>query len=225
VTLTLTVQSYFQEGVMLPGVDVALCDRQDVTCAHPKASGTTDPAGGVVLEFPNVANLSMLGLDAYLQLRTPDDAEAAAKIVPWLYYFGFPLSQPQYVATDSPSATLAIRVETIDDANRLAASVGITYDPSAGYLIAIPTDCEFRRASGLRVTTDPSYPMVQTIYGLDRSNTSTDAVTGFASFVGLPAGSVDVIATPLALGNKPSSRETVNVRSGWTTAVTMLPTP
>jgi hypothetical protein len=53
--------------------------------------------------------------------------------------------------------------------------------------------------------------------------TATDS-NGFASFTALPTGSIDVIATPLALG-KASSHQTVNVRPGWVTEVVMMPTP
>jgi hypothetical protein len=192
-----------------------------VNCASARARGATNPAGMVVFEFPNTPDFPQLGLDGYLQLTTADDAAGGTKIVPWLYYFGFPISESQYALVDVPSFSLAVKVETPDDATQLAASVGLTYDPSAGYLIAIPTDCEFRLTNGVQISTSPVFPA---IYGLDRNSTSIDALYDFASFAGLPAGSIDVIATPLALG-KPSSRQTVSIRSGWTTAVTMLPTP
>ena len=45
-----------------------------------------------------------------------------------------------------------------------------------------------------------------------------------ATFINVPAGLVDVVATPLALG-KTSSHQSVIVRPGWITAVDMLPTP
>jgi hypothetical protein len=61
------------------------------------------------------------------------------------------------------------------------------------------------------------------LYGLDPTNKATDS-TGTATLGPLPAGSVDVIATPNATG-RPSSRQQVYVRPGWITAPMMFPTP
>ncbi len=219
VTLSIQVEDYINTAKTFAGVDVRVCDRKDVNCtiASSMAHGTTDATGSVVFEIPNPENSIFLGLDGYIQLQSPD-------IVPWLYYWGFPLSKAAYTLVDSPSSQLGVKVLTPDDANNLFSQAGSTFDPSASTLVAIATDCEFRLAPEVLVATDPPYLTVPETYDLSKSNTST-GMRGLAAFAGLPAGSIDVIATPLALGNKPSSRQMVTIRPGWVTAVTMLPTP
>jgi hypothetical protein len=118
---------------------------------------------------------------------------------------------------------VSIKVVTADELNNLGTSLGVPYDPSASFLIAFVDDCGSTLAPGVQITTNPPYPTAREIYGLSNTLTATDS-NGFASFAALPAGSIDVIATPLALG-KASSHHTVNVRPGWVTDVGMFPTP
>jgi hypothetical protein len=216
-TVKMTIQvKDFETGSIFHGVDVKVCARADVSCDNPRAHGSIGPSGTVVLEFPNPVDFKGLGLDGYVQLESPD-------FLPWLFYWGFPLSEPELVLVDSALWNLSIRVLTLDEANALGTSLGSSYDPGKSLLIATVHDCESRLAPGMKVTTNPAGPDAGEFYGLSPALTATDSY-GFATLAGLPTGSVDVIATPLALG-KPSSRQTVNVRPGWVTAPIMLPTP
>ena len=160
--------------------------------------------------------LRYLGLDGYVQLKSPD-------FPPYLYYWGFPLSEPEFQLADSPAWNVSIKVLTADELNQLGTSLGYPYDSSASLLIAFVVDCTSHFAPGVQIATDPPSPTGMTVYGLSRSLTATDG-NGFATFAALPTGSVNVTATPLALG-KVSSRQTVNVRPGWVTNVGMFPTP
>jgi hypothetical protein len=215
VTMTIEVKDYVV-GSDFSGVDVSICDRKDPECAHPRAHGSTLANGQVVLQFPNPADATSLGLDGYVRLTSPE-------IAPYLYYWGFPLSEPEYVLVDSFQWKTAIKVLTPAELTTLSNSVGIPYDPAASVVIASALDCDARGAAGVQIKTDPVYPSVQEVYDLDRTKTSTDN-TAFAAFGPVPAGNLDLIVTPLALG-KPASRVTVNVRPGWITDVTIFPTP
>jgi hypothetical protein len=175
-----------------------------------------------VLQFPNPLSTGNLGLDGYVQLQSSPDAGADTKIIPWLYYWGFPLSEPQFALANIPGWSLAIRVVTPAELTQLGNAVGIPYDPSAGLVIAAPIDCNYLTGLGVQITTYPSYPNAKELYGLDPTNQATDS-TGTVTLGPLPAGSIDVIATPNATG-RPSSRQQVYVRPGWVTAPMMFPT-
>jgi hypothetical protein len=60
-------------------------------------------------------------------------------------------------------------------------------------------------------------PDVQTSYGLSAGNSSSNT-DAFAVLTHVPVGSLDVVTTPRVLG-EPASRESVQVRAGWTTTV------
>jgi hypothetical protein len=133
------------------------------------------------------------------------------------------LSEPEYVLVDSGLWKTAIKVLTPAELTSLGNSLGIPYDPAGSLVIASALDCDAHGAAGVQIKTDPMYPSVQEVYDLDTTRTSTD-VKAFAAFGPVPAGNLDLIVTPLALG-KPASRVTVNVRPGWITDVTLFPTP
>jgi hypothetical protein len=216
-TVRMTIQvKDFETGSIFYGVDVKVCERTDVNCDNPRAQGTIGLSGSVVLQFPNPLDFKGLGLDGYVQLQSPE-------FLPWLFYWGFPLSEPELVLADSPLWGLTIRVLTLNEASAVGTSLGGSYDPGKSLLIATVHDCESHIAPGVQVTTNPADPDAGEFYGLSPTLTATDGY-GFATFAGLPTGSVDVIATPLALG-KTSSRQTVTLRHGWVTAPIMLPTP
>jgi hypothetical protein len=187
-----------------------------VNCDNPKAQGSIGPSGTVTLEFSNPVDLRGLGLDGYVQLMSAD-------FIPWLFYWGFPLSEPRYALVDLLNSTGAIRVLTSDEATALGLSLGYPYEPGKNLLIATVVDCDSHVAPEMQITTNPVDPDAGEFYGLSPTLTATDSY-GFATLLELPNGSVEVIATPSALGT-PSSRQTVNLRPGWVTAPTMLPTP
>ena len=216
VTVTIQVTDYVATGTTYAGVDVKVCDPNDVDCSSPRAQGTTDANGVIALQVPNPYGTTYLGLDGYIQLKSPD-------FLPYLYYWGFPLSEPEFPLVDSPNFTESIKVLTADEISQLATSLGEPYDPSETLLTAFAGDCAPHLAPDVQITTDPPYPGVLKVYGLSRTLTATD-VKGFATLAFLPAGSIDVVATPLATG-KVSSRRTVYVRPGWVTEVAMFPTP
>ncbi len=218
VTMTIQVKDY-TSGSLRSGVDVKVCDRNDVDCTSWLARGVTDTTGIVVLHVPNRVDMGFLGLDGYLQLTSPE-------IVSDMLYWGFPLSEPDYALTDAPASgwNASLRVFTLEELNQLGSSLGIPYDPSLSLLIALVNDCEFRAAPDVEVKTNPGTPTVKEFYGLSTTETATDPTYFSATFIGVPVGSIEVVATPRAL-NQPSSRETVNVRAGWVTGVMMAPTP
>ena len=154
VTMTIQVKDY-GSGSTLPGVDVSVCDRNDVDCSSAVAHGSTDATGSVVLQVPNRVDMGFMGLDGYVQVLSPDDAVAGPKIVPYLYYWGFPLSEPEFAQTDAPAWNASLRVLTRDELDQLGTSVGVPYDPTSSLLVAFPTDCESRVAPGVEITTVP----------------------------------------------------------------------
>jgi hypothetical protein len=216
VTFTIEVKDYVS-GSTFSNVDVSLCSRMDVDCQNPVAHGSTGPAGRVVLSFREPTVNSFLGLDGYVQVTSPD-------IIPYRFYWGGPLSESHYELIDQTVGNIAIRLFTPNDAKQLGASIGIPYDPNATGLIAGVNDCELHASSGVQVAAEPTSPAVKEAYGLSRTAMATDMSNPYALIAYLPEGSVDVVATPLALG-KASSRQTVTVRKGWFTFIDMLPTP
>jgi hypothetical protein len=109
VTMTIEVRDFTNRSTTYGGIDVKACDRKDLECTNAKAHGTTNEKGSVVLQFPNPLSTGNLGLDGYVQLQSSPDAGADTKIIPWLYYWGFPLSEPQFALANIPGWTLAIQ--------------------------------------------------------------------------------------------------------------------
>jgi hypothetical protein len=204
-----------------PGAEVAVCDRLDPDCMRPKAQDKTDASGRVVLEFQNrPTRTSSLGLDGFLQLTQPDAA------APLLVYWGFPLSEPQMAIADNADVPGAHAVVLGDPKafENLTTAFGITVDPSRGQVIAEVVDCMGAPAPGVALSLEPLDSDVVIIHSFSPGQSATSGSLNTAFMFNVPAGAVNVIATPQALG-RPSSKQAISVRAGWAAEVSMLPTP
>jgi hypothetical protein len=212
VTFTIEVVDFFAFVAMkvedLSNVDVSICSTYDIDCLHPLSHGSTDPSGRVVLQ-------AHTGVDHYVQVTSPD-------IVPSLNYPGAPAAESKFVQTaDSHFGPLGVFKPA--DLQRFYDVYRDTWDKRYGAIIAHSWDCHLHQpAPGVQIAI-PTAPDVSVLYGMTATATETDG-SGIALFGNVPAGTVDVVATPRALG-KPSSQKNVIVRPGWVTNLLLVPTP
>jgi hypothetical protein len=195
--------------VGVSSVDVSICSTYDLDCLHPLQQGSTDGTGRVVLQVQNP------GLECYLQVTSPD-------IVPSLYYMGAPAVESKVVET-ADSNFGAVPVFKPADLQRFFDSSGDTWDKSRGAILAHSEDCHLHWAPGVQIAISPTDAEVHVLYGMNSTATETDSF-GYAFFANAPTGTVEVVATPLALGKRSSQRNVI-VRPGWFTSMHLLPGP
>ncbi len=206
-TLDLYVENYSTSGPE-SGVLVELCGFSDPNCVTSIAHGTTDPGGNVSLSFVMAQEAGASGLTGYLKL-TRDDLRTS------YLYWGFPLSGTELstvaqVVTNSLNATLF-------------QSAGVMPDPSRGDVAVVTYDCQFGFAPGVTVTIEPSDNETK-VFDSNLQPTTTTGSKGLILFDNVPAGPVQVTATPPGL-NRPSSTVPVTVRTDGETVVYAFPTP
>lgn len=152
----------------------------------------------------------------YLQITSPGT-------VPYLYYWGFALSEAQFFLTDGPFNQSAMLVNTSDELQQTASALGVTLDPMRGVVVAVVADSNGGVAPNVRVTSNSTDSLIREFYGGSTTAAATDS-SGLAEFLNVPVGTIDLTATPVVTG-KASSRVTVQVRAETETVVTMRPTP
>ena len=199
------------EVTPIPGLHVRVCNGGDLTCASPGLDESdTDPSGRVHLQFAN-ANTATGGVDGYLQIDPGDSG-----VLPYLYFWGFPLSEKDWLRA-------YFGFETLADWQSAAQSAGISMDPERGMIVAFVVDCLLVGAANVSVTlSNQDAGVVESNFG-GTLNGPTDS-TALAIFNNVPVGVTEVTATPIALG-RPSSKVAVYVRKGTVTAVLLYPTP
>jgi hypothetical protein len=197
-------------------LDVTVCSPLDLTCAMPLASARTNAQGTAVLTFPNPPTyFADLGLNGYLEEVSPD-----GKYVPILYYWGYPLSEP-----NNPNISNGVEYSaTPSEYQLLAGALGVTIDPTRGLIFENVSDCMFNLAPGAKVAIDVQDPAIREFYGQSNPTATETDATGLVLFSNVPPGPVNLTVTPVGLG-KPSSKVTVQVRAGWIAAGNLWPTP
>ncbi len=212
VSLSFQAMEYVSKGP-IEGLDVQACDRLDPACVRPLATARTDASGLAVLKFPNPPDAEGLGLDGFLQVSSADGS-----YVPSLIYWGYPLSEP--------TAGVAWEFATPSENQELSTNIGgVTPDPKRGYLDVAVVDCSWGYAPHAQVTIDPGDAGTTEVYGTtgNLALTSTDQ-SGLVFILNVPAATnVRVTATPLGM-DRPASVDSVQVRAGWITGITMYPT-
>jgi hypothetical protein len=212
-TLTLQTVDFFSMQA-LSGADVSVCRYAD-RCMPPVVSGTTDGTGNLVLPVPASMVGTELAADSYVQVTS-------GSTVPLFFFWGYPITQPR-VAIGASGQT--VFVETAAEARNSAQ--GIVLDPTRGTLLFVVSDCACVPATGVDVAIDRMDSAVRRFYGTNYDFAATQTGAGGSSFGGffdVPAGTVNVTATPVSLG-KVASRYTVFVEAGAVTQVMMYPTP
>jgi hypothetical protein len=206
---------YVSHG-FIPGLDVSVCSLLDPDCARPLASGRTDATGTAVMRLQNAPDAFGLGLNGYFEVTSPD-----MSYVPNIVYWGYPLSEAN---APSPAGGGPNWNVTPAEYQGLAAFLGVTLDPKRGTIVAVVVDCLLDNAPGVQVSLDVRDQAIGEFYGFNNPKATATDQTGLAIFTNVPAGTVHLTATPLAI-RKPSSHVAVQVRAGWITGPTLLPTP
>jgi hypothetical protein len=208
-TVKLLVRAY-SSSTPEPGAVVEVCGDTDIDCSTSYAHGTTDANGEVSLPFQNVtaAGSAQYGLEGYLKISRAD-------LETTYLYWGFPLS-------GSVLSTLA-EVTTLSEAASLSASVNITPDPTRGTVSVATYDCQDSPAAGVQVTLAPADSATKSFSTLGASATATDS-SGVIIFVNVPAGDVQITATPPG-SSQASSHVGANVRPQALTTIVAYPTP
>ncbi len=225
----LTIQlTQLQDSVssdFVGGVTVELCNATDLACRSPLATNTTDSTGFAPLrEYADAGPINASG--SYLDLFGGPDGG----IVPLLYFWSYPLSEPLVTFNNLLTVTPAGVPDILPP--------GVTQDPSLAYVLVQGLDCLQFGGAGLRYTLeDPGASHVYYRNGdtqvLDPTLTQTDS-SGEALFVNVPVngtlidgmvvGRAKVIASIAATGAQIGQFELV-VRSGTVSMVVALPTP
>jgi hypothetical protein len=205
-TLYFWVKDY-STGLPVAGADVALCGNEDIPCAAPFATATTNMAGAVSLPFQNAQGIGGqlgVGLTGFLMVTSPT-------IRPYYYYWGYPLSQT--------AAYLYGEVTTPESFQQISASLNVIPDPRRG-TVGVAVYCCSQTAgnvAGVQVNLNTADAMTQSFTPTGVATNITDS-TGLLVFGNVPAGNVTVTAIPTVL-KKASSTVTANVRAGATTQV------
>jgi hypothetical protein len=94
-SLTIQVLDIFDHVTPRPGVDVAICSPVDLYCSPPVAGpAQTDVMGMVTLQVSTQSAFGGRGLTGYVQLTSQDT-------VPWLWGWGFPVTEESLDLTPS----------------------------------------------------------------------------------------------------------------------------
>ncbi len=210
VAFHMTVKDYVS-GMTETGVNISACAFGDEACVGPLVEATTNAAGDALLMVPNATNnagASLLGVNGFLQITS-------ASTVPDYYYWGFPLS--------APDLFLYGEVITPDELQEQWNVVKFTPDPSRGTVSVAVYDCAFIGAAGVQVTLSTADGETRSFDTTGEERTTTGA-NGILTFGNVPAGALQIIATPTAL-KTPSSKIDATVRVGTVTQVIAFPTP
>jgi hypothetical protein len=220
--LTTTLQAAVVDSVgiaALPGMDVQACNFQDPDCTTPGPldMNLTNTLGQVSLKFAHLA----IGINGYLKITS-------GATVPEYFYWGFPLSQSQFVAGQvSSGSARGIAVTTVAEFQSLSQQIAANLDAGLGDtpLGVYAVDCMHMPAAGVKVTLSPADTQTIAIQGpsLAPGDPITDS-RGSLLFVNVPAGLLTVTATPMVLG-RASGTVSARVRAGTTTTVVVGPTP
>ena len=102
-------------------------------------------------------------------------------------------------------------------------AVQVTPDPTRGSVAVATFDCQFGDAAGVEVTLDTTDSATHSFSTAFASTRVTDS-SGIIVFTNVPAGAVQVTATPPG-SNRASSHVSATVRPQTGTTVYAFPTP
>ncbi len=199
-------------GAPLAGAQVLVCGGTDGPCDAPLgAMGTTDAKGQTSVTFQNGAPGANLGINGFVQISGPN-------IITFDQYWGSPAAEAR-VPFFRTEVFTTDQLQTI-----LQDELHVTPDSTRGTLVVNAFDCRFQAAPDVNITLLSSSDTPTQGYTRDRGATSMTDGTGSIFFPNVPAGQVQIIATPMGLG-RPSSHVSVNVEPGIVTSAFVFPTP
>ena len=198
-----------------PDLSVEVCTGCPCT-GTPLYTSNTGANGLFPFTIDNVVDPAGHGLNGCFQISSPD-------IVPMYAYWDYPLSVSVGVANGTNPNNL-IRSFTPVEFQEDQALVGVTQDPSRGFVAGIVKDCLGFPAPGVQVKVDGDQTGIERWYGtLGLSGTATDS-TGVFAIYNVSVGTRVLIAMPIGL-DKPSSKFQVVSQAGVITDTAMYPTP
>jgi hypothetical protein len=200
----------FQTTTPISGMSVSLC-AGGADCSTPIDQSVTDSNGTVTLTDTVIEN-GQQGLNGSLQL-------SGADIYPTTVYWGFPLSEP------NGRFDTVIPVFTVEDVNALFTGL-VAFEEGKGLVAVAAVDCLGAQAPNVRIRSSADDAGASTLYvswpALSEATGQTDS-SGAAFIVNVPVGSIDLWATPVALGST-ASHLSVYVQGNTLTEVSMAPT-
>lgn len=208
------------------GISVSMCGPGAECPPPPISTGSTNDKGAVTLvDTTHGINVDQ-GLNGFLQLSGPAGMPdgGAIDIYPTRVYWGFPLSEAQ--------GRLGEPVPLLSTAQVSGIVSGITHatlDNTTGQIGVQAVDCLGTQALGVRVSISgadagaliPTY-LAQ---GFPSPSARQTDDQGIALFLNVPPGNYDIIAKPVALSGRESSKVSVYVHAGTLTEVALAPTP
>jgi hypothetical protein len=201
----------FQTGKPIVGVTIKVCAKDDLTCASPLSTTTSDASGAAMITAKSSAD----GIDGYVEF-------SGAGIVPTISFFTF--ADPAKSFDGGSPSPLLVSTTTF---GLLTQVIGVTADPARGSLIFSGQDCNNFAVAGLSAsfsTLDAQSTLAYISGGLpSKTATMTDS-SGAGAALNLPPGPVDVTGTIAASGTA-FSQQSVMIREGYLTSINLAPTP
>jgi hypothetical protein len=202
----------FASGKPLVGATVKVCAATDTPCATPSAMYTTDSTGVATVTAPS----SPGGIAGYLEV-------SQAGSMTTLDFLELPAGN---ATLDVMGAIIGGVVLSTSTWTTLTKAVGITPDPTRGYLTFIAEDCALSAATGVKVTVSTSDAKTKSVYiagGIPSSTAPSTDASGEGAVINLPAGPGTVTGTDAA--GKKFSSEPVVFRAGAVTLAGVIVTP
>jgi 5-hydroxyisourate hydrolase-like protein (transthyretin family) len=191
------------------GVTTKLCKLDDLTCATPVGTTTTDAKGLFTVDLP----LTSKGFDGYGELSLSGYLTtllyASAPVIP------DPGNQSTYLVVTEAAFGIA------------AQASGVQIDPSKGTILAWMYDCDRKSASGLSLEVaggaGGTIAYLQGGGTISTTATETDA-GGIAYLLNAPPGKLTLTSKRASTGEQ-AGTATINVRAGSMTELFFWPTP
>ncbi len=208
VTLDLAI---FGESTPVQGLQVSACPADPPGCPSPLDTETSDDGGHVTVTVGQIVN--SLGFTGHYEITSPDGGYQ-----PEVFYLSFPLRESHVevgVQTMLYSGALQALLQGFD-----------IPEGDGGALALVAYDCVNIKSPRVQFSTSLGADAgLRTLYlfqnSLSTTVTQTD-LSGAALIANVPAGPVEVYATPVGL-TQPSSHLPVNVEPGKITVVYLFP--
>jgi hypothetical protein len=195
----------FVTGAPISDVQVRACFRPDVGCDSP-ATGYLVPGSDGKVRVPLYA-----GFNGYLEVTSEG-------MLPVLLFFAAEWSA-EFLAE---LGQIPMQLLPVPALLALGDSARVQLDPSAGVLGINAYDCAGSAASGVRLEADSRAVAYAFVNDLPVLNQDVTSEQGLAGFVNVSPGVVVLRAFPDS-SPSPLTVETLLVRGGWLTNVSVLP--
>jgi hypothetical protein len=195
----------FVTGVVISDVQVRACFRPDVGCESPATAYLAPESDGKV----RVKLYS--GFNGYLEVTSEG-------MLPVLLFFAAEWSAEFLAALEQTPLQLL----PVPALQALGDSARVQLDPGGGVLGVNAFDCAGSAASGVRLEVDSKAVPYAFVNDLPVLNQDVTSEQGLAGFVNVSPGVVVLRGFPQGT-TSPLTVETLLVRGGWLTSVSLLP--